>query len=186
MKDVMVGRYIIGNSMIHRLDPRTKLISCTLIITAVLINYRWYFLLFYTLLITIAIFLSGIKPKIIFRSLRKIWYLLLLTFVFQTILTVGEPLMHLGSLTVTRQGIALGTGTVFRLLIFYLCSSLLIMTTSTIKLVAGIESLLTPLTYFKIPVHHFSMIISTSLRFLSLIHISEPTRLGMISYAVFC
>ncbi|HEY8910092.1 MAG TPA: energy-coupling factor transporter transmembrane component T [Desulfosporosinus sp.] len=166
MKDVMLGRYIVGNSLIHRLDPRTKLISCTLIITAVLINYRWYFLLFYILLITMAIFSSGIKPKLIFRSLRKIRYLLLLTFVFQAILTTGHPLMQIGRLSVTQEGIALGTGTIFRLLIFYLCSNLLIMTTSTIKLAAGIESLLTPLTYLKIPVHHFSMIISTSLRFI--------------------
>ena len=166
MKDVMLGRYVVGNSLIHRLDPRTKLISCSLIITAVLINYRWYFLLFYTLLITMAILLSGIKPKLIFRSLRKIRYLLLLTFVFQAILTTGDPLMHIGRLSVTREGIALGTGTIFRLLIFYLCSNLLIMTTSTIKLAAGIESLLSPLTYLKIPVHHFSMIISTSLRFI--------------------
>jgi len=74
--------------------------------------------------------------------------------------------MQIGRLSVTQEGIALGTGTIFRLLIFYLCSNLLIMTTSTIKLAAGIESLLTPLTYLKIPVHHFSMIISTSLRFI--------------------
>ncbi len=166
MKDVMLGRYVFGDSLIHRLDPRTKLISCSLIITAILINYRWYFLLFYIILITMAILLSGIKPKLIFRSLRKIRYLLLLTFIFQAILTTGEPLLYIGRLSVTREGIALGTGTIFRLLIFYLCSNLLIMTTSTIKLAAGIESLLSPLTYLKIPVHHFSMIISTSLRFI--------------------
>ena len=166
MKDVMLGRYVVGDSLIHRLDPRTKLISCTLIITAVLINYRWYFLLLYTLLITIGILLSGIKPKMIFQSLRKIRYLLLLTFIFQAILTTGEPLMHIGRLSITREGIALGMGTIDRLLIFYLCSTLLIMTTSTIKLAAGIESLLSPLNYLKIPVHHFSMIISTSLRFI--------------------
>lgn len=162
----MLGRYVVGNSLIHRLDPRTKLISCTLIITAVLINYRWYFLILYTLLITIAIFLSGIKPKLIFLSLRKIRYLLLLTFIFQAILTTGEPLLYIGRLIVTREGIALGIGTIFRLLIFYLCSNLLIMTTSTIKLAAGLESLMSPLTYLKIPVHHFTMIISTSLRFI--------------------
>lgn len=166
MKDFMLGRYVFGNSLIHRLDPRTKLISCSLIVTIILINYQWYFLLFFILLMTMAIFLSGIKPKIIYRSLRKIRYLLLLTFVFQAILTNGEPLMQLGRLSVTREGIALGVGTIFRLLIFYLCSNLLIMTTSTIRLAAGIESLLLPLTYLKIPVHHFSMIISTSLRFI--------------------
>lgn len=166
MKDVMLGRYIVGDSLIHRLDPRTKLISCTLIITAVLINFQWYFLLLYILLLTGAIYLSEIKPKVIFRSLRKIRFLLLLTFVFQAILTSGEPLIHIWRLSVTREGILLGLGTIFRLLIFYLCSNLLIMTTSTIKLAAGIESLLTPLTYLKIPVHHFSMIISTALRFI--------------------
>lgn len=166
MKDFMVGRYVFGNSVIHRLDPRTKLISCTLIVTIVLVNYRWNVLLFFISLLTLAIYLSGIKPKLIYKSLRKLRYLLLLTFIFQSILTTGEPLFWLGSISVTREGLTLGVSTVLRLLIFYLSSTLMIMTTSTVRLAAGIESLLTPLTYLKIPVHHFSMIISTSLRFI--------------------
>lgn len=166
MKEIKLGQYVFGNSILHRLDPRTKLVSCSLIIIAILINYRWYFLLFYTLLITLAIFLSGIKPKVILRSLRKIRYLLLLTFVFQAILTTGEPIVQLGRLSVTAEGIGMGTATILRLLIFYLCSNILIMTTTPIKLAAGIEALLSPLNYLKIPVHHFSMIISTSLRFI--------------------
>lgn len=166
LKNVMLGRYVIGDSLIHRLDPRTKLISSVLIITAVLINYQWYYLFCYSLLILIAILMSGIPLQVIFRSLRKIRFLLLLTFIFQAILTKGDPLFSIGKLSVTREGIDLGLGTIVRLLIFYLSSTLLIMTTSTIKLAAGIESLLSPLTYLKVPVHHFSMILSTSLRFI--------------------
>lgn len=166
MKEMKLGQYVLGDSLIHRLDPRTKIVSCFLIILAVLINYQWYFLLFYSLFITTALMLSGIKPRKIFRSLRKIRYLLLLTFVFQAILTSGQSIFHLGKLSVSAEGLALGTVTVLRLLIFYLCSNLLIMTTSPIKLAAGLDSLLSPLNRLNIPVHHFSMLISTSLRFI--------------------
>jgi len=166
MKKNQLGKFIPGDSIIHTLDPRTKIISITLIIIAVLINFQWYYLLLYIFLLVAAIYFSGIDPKIIYRSLRKIRYLLLLTLIFQAFLTDGEPLIQFWKLCITREGLEFGIENIFRLTILYLSSTLLIMTTSPIKLAAGIESLLSPLSKLKIPVHHFSMLISASLRFI--------------------
>lgn len=167
MKNNQLGRYIPGNSLVHRLDPRTKIISCIVIVTAVLLNYQWYYLLAFILLLTAAIIFAEIDYKIIYNTLRKIRYLLLLTFIFQALLTDGQPLFHfIGRLNVTREGLEFGVVNILRLVILYIGSTLLIMTTSPIKLSAGIESLLSPLSKLKIPVHHFSMMISTSFRFL--------------------
>lgn len=166
MKKNQLGQFIPGDSIIHRLDPRTKMITCTLIVTSVLINDQFYYLLTYILVMAAAIFFSGISSKMIYRSLRKIRYLLLFTLLFQSILTAGEPVFWLGKWAVTREGLEFGFVNILRLLILYLTSTLLIMTTSPIKLSAAIESLLTPLSKLKVPIHHFSMLISTSLRFI--------------------
>ena len=90
------------------------------------------------------IILSRIKQSKIRQGLRKLRYLLLLSFIFQAVLTSGEPLFYLGSVSITREGINLGFSTIFRLMILYLSSSLLTMTTSPLKLASGVESLLSP------------------------------------------
>lgn len=166
MKKNQLGKYIPGESIIHKLDPRTKLISLTLIIISILINYQWYYLLFYILLLATAIIFSGIEAKTIYGSLWKIKYLLLLTFLFQAFFTEGAPLWQFWKLTMTYEGLRFGIENIFRLVILYLSSILLIMTTSPLTIAAGIEALLSPLSKINIPVHHFSMLISASFRFI--------------------
>lgn len=166
MKGIKLGQFILGNSVIHQLDPRTKIIGCLVIILSTLINFKWYVILLNLSIITVAILVSGIKMGKIIQSLRKLRFLFLFSFVFQAVLTSGEPVFYIGSVSVTREGIALGTSTIFRLLILYLSSALLTMTTSPIKLAAGIESLVSPFRHLGIPVHQFSILISTSLRFI--------------------
>lgn len=166
MKKNQLGKYIPGDSIIHNLDPRTKMISITLIIIGVLINYQWFYLLLYIFLLTVSIYFSKIEAKIIFGSLWKIRYLLLLTFLFQIFLTEGTPIIHFWKLTMTWEGLKFGIENIFRLIILYLSSIILIMTTSPLNIAAGIESLLSPLSKMKIPVHHFSMLISASFRFI--------------------
>jgi energy-coupling factor transport system permease protein len=165
-KGLKMGQYVLGNSVIHRLDPRTKIIGCLVIIFSVLINFQWYVIVLNMAVIVAAFYLSRVKLGKIYHSLRKLRYILLLSFIFQSILATGEPLFQLGILKVTREGVNLGISTVFRLLILYMSSVLLTTTTSPLKLASGIESLLAPLRHLRIPVHQFSMLISTSLRFI--------------------
>ncbi|CQR70105.1 Energy-coupling factor transporter transmembrane protein EcfT [Sporomusa ovata DSM 2662] len=166
MKDIKLGQFVLGSSFLYRLDPRTKIISCLLITFSVLFDAKWFVLLYSTLLIMAAIILSRLKLKTIMRGLRKLSLMLVMTFTAQLLLTKGNPLLHVGPVSITQEGIELGITTLFRLLILYLCSSLLTMTTSPVSLATGIEALLAPLRYVKIPVHQFAMIIGTAFRFI--------------------
>jgi energy-coupling factor transport system permease protein len=166
VKGLKMGQFVLGSSVIHRLDPRTKIIGCLVIILSTLINFQWYVIALNMAVIAAAFYFSKVKVAKIYHGLRKLRYILLLSFIFQSILTTGEPLFHLGVLKVTREGVDLGISTVFRLLILYMSSILLTTTTSPLKLASGIESLFSPLSYLKVPVHQFSMLISTSLRFI--------------------
>lgn len=166
MNSLKMGQFMPGDSLIHSLDPRTKILCCSLIIFAVLFNYQWPFLILYTILILLALKLANIRLKKIYKSLRKLRYILLFSFVFQALLTTGNPLWHIGSITISKEGIDLGISTVFRLLIIYLSSTLLTITTTPVKISSGLESILLPLRYVKIPVQQLAMIIGISLRFI--------------------
>lgn len=166
MKGPKFGQYTIGDTIIHNLDPRTKIIACFIIIFSTLIIYKWQVILANILIIAAAIYLAGIRPKLVLRSIWRLWLLFLLTFIFQSILTEGEILLILGSITVTEQGVTLGISTILRLVILLLTSCLLTATTSTIQLASGMEAVFSPLSYLKVPIHQFSMVISIALRFI--------------------
>jgi len=166
MKDMKLGQYIHGNSTIHLLDPRTKIVCCTLAVIAVLISYQWYYLLLLAALVMIGIKCSGVGFKLIFHNLRSIRYFLLVSFVFQAILTTGQPVWHIGIITVTDKGLILGTVNLLRLIILFFGSFLLLMTTTPMKLATGIEYLLLPLNKIKVPVQSLSTVLNISFRFI--------------------
>ena len=166
MKGPKFGQYTIGDTIIHNLDSRTKIISCFLIIISTQFIYKWQVVLINILINIVAIYFAEIRPKLVLRSIWRLWLLFLLTFIFQAILTEGDILFSLGSIGVTKQGVALGISTILRLMILLLTSCLLTATTSTIQLASGMEALLAPLSFLKVPVHQFSMVISIALRFI--------------------
>lgn len=166
MKELKLGQYIYGNSVIHLLDPRTKIICCMLGFFLILLNYNWYYLLFFIFLLIAGFKCAGVGIKLIVRNLRSVRYLLLITFVFQAILTKGEPVWHIGIFSVTDKGLILGIVNLLRLVTLYLGSFLLLMTTSPIKLAAGLEYLLLPLNKLNIPVQSLSTILNISFRFI--------------------
>lgn len=166
---IKLGQYIPGQSFIHNLDPRTKIIGCLSITSLVLVDSHWYTLFISLVTIIFAFVISGFGIKSIARALRKLRYILLFSFVFQMILRPGEVILEFGFLSMTKEGIELGLSTTLRMVTAYLSSSLLTMTTPPIKLVSGMEFILLPLQNIGIPIHQISMMISTSLRFLPII-----------------
>lgn len=166
MNEIKLGQYVHSNSLLHVLDPRTKIICCTIMIISVMISYNWYYLLSCALLTLTVIKIAGMNVKFIINNIRKIRSLLLVTFVFQAFLCPGDPLFQIGIISVTREGLTLAVINLFRLLILYFGSMILLMTTTPIKLSAGIDYLLLPLTKLKLPVHNFSTILSISFRFI--------------------
>jgi energy-coupling factor transport system permease protein len=113
-----------------------------------------------------AIICAGLKFKFVLNNLLKIRYLLLFTLIFQAFLTPGHEIFVFGKLSMTKEGLILGAVNISRLIILFLSSMVLLMTTSPLKLSAGIEFLLQPLSKFKIPIYNFTTILSISFRFL--------------------
>lgn len=169
MKGLNIGQYVKGDSFLHKLDPRTKLLGCLIIIITSLLKKNLKPLYVNAVLILLCVILSGIKCRELKRILRPIRYMLLLTFIFQSIFISGEKLIDLHAISVTKEGLQFGIITVVRIIILYLCSILLTRTTTPAQLTSGVEALLSPVNKIGIPIHRFAMIINVSLRFIPVI-----------------
>lgn len=119
------------------------------------------------LLIFVVLYLANIDGKAVIQGMKWLLILSILTLVFQCLYTEGEPLFSLGSLVVSKQGVSRGGTFFLRLLILYLSSSALTMTTSPLKMAGGLEALFAPLSHLRVPVNQFAMLLSISLRFIS-------------------
>jgi energy-coupling factor transport system permease protein len=166
MKKLKLGGYLPGDSLIHRLDPRTKLLGGLAIIITILAVNSWPVFVLNTVLIFLVVYLEKIDFKAVLQGVKWMWMIILLSFTFQCIFVKGTPLVVIGRLIITREGLYLGVLTFLRLLILYLSSTILTMTTSPLKLASGLEALFSPLRYLKVPVNQLAMLISISLRFI--------------------
>jgi len=169
MKNISLGQYYPSNSIIHKLDGRTKIILATIYIISIFFCKSlasFAFLLFFTFCVVL---LSGIPFKIVFRSLRAIVFILIFTFLINIFLTKGEgePLFEWWKIKLYSEGIWNASFIAIRILCLIITSSVLIsFTTTPIQLTYSIESLLSPLKKIKIPVHDFAMMMSIVLRFI--------------------
>jgi len=166
MTGMKLGQYVYGDSLIHKLDPRTKIICCTLAVISVMASVNLYYLLFLLLLMVVAIIASRLSLAFILKSIWQIKTLLLITLLLQAFLTPGQAVWNIGSISMTREGLIIGSINILRLIILFMGSLILLMTTTPMKLSTGIEYFLRPLGKLNIPVHNFTTIISISFRFL--------------------
>ena len=166
MTGMKLGQYVYGDSLIHKLDPRTKIICCTLAVISVMASVNLYYLLFLLLLMVAAIIASRLSLAFILKSIWQIKTLLLITLLLQAFLTPGQAVWNIGSISMTREGLIIWSINILRLIILFMGSLILLMTTTPMKLSTGIEYFLRPLGKLNIPVHNFTTIISISFRFL--------------------
>lgn len=166
MSKAKLGHYVIGDSIIHLLDPRAKIIGSMFIVSSAIISSNFIVALINLCILILAIKLSGIDPLKFFYRMKSLLILFFFTFLFQAILTKGDVIFNTGRIGITKQGIFLGIVTILRLLTIYLCSTILTTTTSPMQLTFGLDSIFTPLKVLKVPVNQLSMIISISLRFI--------------------
>lgn len=169
ISDITLGQFFPGRSLIHRLDPRTKIILATLFIVAVFVasNPVSFAILFVTTLILIAI--SNISFKVILKSVKPIVFILIFTAILNIFMTKGEgtPLLSFWVINIYTEGIARAVMMALRVMILIVGTSILLTyTTSPISLTDGFESLLSPLKKIKVPVHTFAMMMSIALRFI--------------------
>jgi energy-coupling factor transport system permease protein len=166
LKDITLGQYFPGNTFIHRLDPRTKLLFTVCYIVALFLctSLLTYAILFLVLAASVA--LSKIKPTAILRGMKPVLLIVVLTAVLNLFYTQGEPLVRFWIFSISKEGIWAACFMVLRILMLVSCTFLLTYTTSPILLTDGLERLLGPLKKIKVPVHELSMMMSIALRFI--------------------
>ncbi len=163
---ITLGQFVPANSLLHRLDPRTKVIGVLAAATSVLAAANWQGFTLAAGLTIAAIALSGLPVRMIIGGLRSLWVLLIIAFLLQAFLTPGEAVAGLGPLQVTREGLEAGGQIFLRLGFLILVASLLTLTTPPISLTAGMESMLSPLKRIGVPAHELAMMMTIALRFI--------------------
>ena len=167
LKDITLGQYFPGKSVIHRMDPRTKLIMLVVYIVALFLAESWvsYGLMLAFLIAVIRI--STIPLKSILRGMKPLVMILIFTGVLNLFFTQdGEVLVHFWIFTVTTGGLSRAIMMMSRILMLITGTFLLTYTASPIALTDGLESLMGPLKKVGVPVHELSMMMCIALRFI--------------------
>ena len=167
LKDITLGQYFPGNSPIHRLDPRTKLIFLIVYIVVLFTASNWISYGVVLLFLAWVIFLSKIPLKSIVRGMKPLVFILVFTGVLNLFFTGGENvLFSFWVIKVTKEGVIRAIFMVARILMLITGTFLLTYTTSPIALTDGLEALLSPLKVIRLPVHELSMMMCIALRFI--------------------
>ena len=167
MLDITLGQYYPGNSFIHRLDPRTKILTTLLLIVAVFLanTAAGYGVLCAMALFIIAV--SGLPFMLVLKSVKPLLLIIVMTLVLHILLGQGEHVLYQWKfLKVTEEGAQMGVKMSMRLILLLMISSILTFTTSPIVLTDGIEALLRPFRAIGVPAHELAMMMTIALRFI--------------------
>ena len=165
-RDITIGQYFPGNTIIHRLDPRIKIIIIMMFITSLffITSFPPYILILAFILFVI--YLSKVPLKHVLKGLKPLILIIVVTFLINAFLTKGEELFSIGPLTVTKEGLRQAVFMALRLIFLITGTSLLTLTTSPISLTDGIEKLLSPFKRIGVPAHELAMMMTIALRFI--------------------
>lgn len=169
ISDITLGQFFPGDSILHRLDPRTKILLSTVFIVAVFVASTPLAFLLVTLFTAFLMAISGIRASVIFKGIKPILLILLFTSIINILMTRGEgdPLVAFWIIKIYKEGLIRAFFMTLRVILLIIGTSLLLTyTTSPISLTDGLESLLSPLEKLHIPVHIFSMMMTIALRFI--------------------
>lgn len=166
LKDITLGQYFPGNTIVHRMDPRTKLILVVVYIVALFCakHFVTYGILLAALVVVIC--LSGMKLSVIMKSMKPLLFIIVLTGILNLFYTTGEPVVTLWVFTITDKGIYSAIFMVLRITMLICGTFMLTYTTSPISLTDGLEQLLKPLNKIRVPVHELAMMMCIALRFI--------------------
>lgn len=167
LRDITLGQFFPGNSTLHRMDPRTKILwTLFYIVLLFFINNYFGFFVFGAFMAAV-IGASGIRPRLIFSGLRPILYLLIFTALLNIFLTGGENVIfRFWIFKPTWEGLYAAGVMALRLVFLVIGSSMLTFTTSPIVLTDGIEHLLMPFSKIGVPAHEIAMMMSIAIRFI--------------------
>ena len=176
LRDITIGQYYPGNSILHKLDPRVKLLWTFVFIISIFIFGNPFSYALATIFLIVCISISKIPFRYMIRGMKPIMFLLLFTIILDLFLTSGDALVRFWKLTITKEGIMLAVHVTVRFLYLILISSIMMLTTTPIRLTDALEKSLAPLQKIKIPVHEIAMMMSIALRFIPIL-IDEADRI---------
>ncbi|NLJ94958.1 MAG: energy-coupling factor transporter transmembrane protein EcfT [Clostridiaceae bacterium] len=163
---LLLGKYYPGNSILHRLDPRTKFILLIILMITILIPRTAFPLVLIAVFSIILILISKIPVKEILKSLRSVSFIIIFAFIINIFSGEGNTLFKFYFLEITDASLKNAIIMSARLIFLVLDTTILLtLTTTSLQLADGIESLLKPLTVFRVPAHEIAMMISIALRF---------------------
>lgn len=166
LKDITIGQYYPTGSIIHKLDPRTKLlITFSLIVGLFIINK---FIAYGVIIsfIAAATVISRIPVKFMTKGLKPLMFIIIITFFVNMFMTGGEIIFTIGPLNLTREGLSQAIFMALRLILLVVGTSLLTLTTTPIQLTDGIEYMLNPFKKIGVPAHELAMMMTIALRFI--------------------
>ena len=165
MRDVTLGQYFPCDSILHRLDPRLKIVSLIAFIVLTFCTFNFYSLAVMGAMVLAVVFMSKVPLKMYLKSLKVIIIIVIITSLLNLFYGQGEPIFQWGILKVTWSGIYNAIFVCVRIICLILLSSALTFTTSPNDLTDALERLMKPLTIFHIKVHEIAMMMTIALRF---------------------
>ena len=166
IKDITLGQYFPGDSAVHRLDPRTKIVLTTAYMVALFCSFNAVTLALSCLFMVLVTLISRVPLRLIVKGVKPILPILLLTAVFNAFYMDGRVIWRFYFVTLTYEGIQTAVFISVRLVFLIIGTSMMTYTTSPIAISDGLEQLMAPLKVIKIPVHELSMMMSIALRFI--------------------
>ena len=167
LTEITLGQYFPGNSWIHRLDPRTKILATIIYIIAIFFADAPLSYGILTAFAALVILISSLPWLMVLKSLKPIWIIVILTMLIHMFTAPGEHIIFTWKfLSVTQEGLDMGLKMAVRLVLLLLFSSVLTFTTSPIVLTDGIEHLLRPFKAVGVPAHELAMMMTIALRFI--------------------
>ena len=166
LNDITIGQYVKGNSILHRLDPRTKIFGMLGIMVALFLINQWIGLLYATVVVFAILGLSKVPIRYYIKGIKPLLFILVFTALIQMFFTPGTILWQWWIFRITKEGIRLAVFMCTRLVLLILTTSVLTLTTTPIQLTDAVENLLSPFKRFGLPAHELAMMMSIALRFI--------------------
>jgi len=169
LREITLGQYYSADSVLHRLDPRTKLIGTLVYLISLFLFTNPYVYLTAAVFLTCAILLSKVPFSYMVKGLKSIFFLLIFTALLNMFFIKGEVLVSFWKLTISKEGFKQAVYMAVRLILLVIGSNLMTLTTTPTRLTNAMEYVMRPLKIFRVPVHEIAMMMSIALRFIPIL-----------------
>ena len=166
LNNIMIGQYFPGDSFLHRMDARVKILLLLILLIEVFVFTSAPVYLLMTGITFLLIMTSKVPVRMVLRSLKPLWWIILFTFVLHLFSHPGREIYRIWQFVITQEGVEQGALISVRLMLLIILSTLLTFTTSPLKLTDALESLLSPFKRLGLPAHELAMMMTIALRFI--------------------